>query len=139
MFNACNIPSRMDKPYRVDSSTSSISIGWKPPLEDGGCDITRYAVYMDDGIGGTITNEVNSVNDVFIRDIPTLRSAVITAFPVSTEGNTFRFKVRAFNKEGSVDSLVQSILYAGVPLQPISPPSIITSLTSQSQITVSLP
>ncbi len=70
---------------------------------------------MDDGNSGTVTNEVNLVNDPAIRNIPTLRSAVITNFPAATEGNMFRFMITAFNKEGSCNSLLSSILYAGVP------------------------
>jgi hypothetical protein len=70
---------------------------------------------MDDGNGGTITNEVNTASDPLIRGIPTLRKAVISTFPTSTTGNTFRFIIRVFNKEGHQDSLQVSILYAGVP------------------------
>lgn len=119
-------------PFKISTTTTSITLGWFAPGDDGGCAISGYAVFMDDGAGGSIINEVNAVNDPAIRSIPTLRSATITVFPALTSGNTFRFIVTAFNLEGSTNSLITSILYAGVPSTPASAPTNVVSLTDQN-------
>jgi titin len=72
-FNACLPPSSLRAPYRLDSSLSSITLGWGEPLDDGGCPVTGYAVFRDEGTRGTPTVEVNSGLDPTVRGIPTLR------------------------------------------------------------------
>jgi len=103
-FNACTTPSGFSAPWKSASTSSSITIAWNEPEEDGGCPITGFAVFRDDGSGGDIINEVNSASDAAVRGIPTLRELTITFFPVSSEGFVFRLKVTAFNDEGSTDS-----------------------------------
>lgn len=48
-YNSCLPPSGLVAPWRTDSTTSSISLQWSEPLHDGGCPITGYAVFRDDG------------------------------------------------------------------------------------------
>jgi hypothetical protein len=52
-FNACTPPQNIDQPTRVDllSTTNHLTIAWQPPHNDGGCPVTGYAVYRDDGTG----------------------------------------------------------------------------------------
>lgn len=66
-FNACNVPSSFDAPSKLTSTTSSITVGWNRPVDDGGCPLIGFAVFMDDGNGNDINNEVNSVNDLLVR------------------------------------------------------------------------
>ena len=96
-------------------------------------------MFRDDAIGSDVTTEVNANNDPAVRNIPTLRKLTVTNFPVGSEGLTFRFKVTALNKEGATDSGYTSIVLAGPPDAPLSPPILDTDLTSDTQITVNLP
>jgi len=86
-----------------------------------------------------VTTEVNSNNDPAIRNIPILRQATVTSFPVTPEGKSFRFMVRVFNKEGSADSVYTSIVLAGVPDTPASAPTLEADETDDTQISVTLP
>ena len=58
-------------------------------MDDGGCPITGYAVWRDDGTGAQIFTEVNTQSDPAIRNIPTLSQATITNFPADSEGIIF--------------------------------------------------
>jgi hypothetical protein len=48
-------------------------VRWNPPKNNGGCPITGYALYRDDGVTENTIIEVNSVTDPLVRNIPTLR------------------------------------------------------------------
>jgi hypothetical protein len=69
------------------------------PWDDGGCPILSYAVFINDGLGGPITTEVNSAIDTNVRDHPSLRQLEITNFPADSAGRVFAFQVQAFNIE----------------------------------------
>lgn len=62
-IQACVIPSGVPKPVLVSSSISSITISWGSVENDGGCPIVGYEIYRDDGLGGPISTEVNSIGD----------------------------------------------------------------------------
>jgi len=47
----------------VNQTNSSVTLKWNAPNNNGGCRITSYVVYRDDGLGGNITNEVNTLQD----------------------------------------------------------------------------
>lgn len=57
----CVAPSTIEDPYYVSSTTTSITIGWSAPSSTGGCPITTYELYVDDGLGGTLALTDNSV------------------------------------------------------------------------------
>ena len=59
-------------PKRVDSTSSTLSISWQQPSDDGGCPLKSYAVFRDDAIGSSITMEANADKDTNVRDKPTL-------------------------------------------------------------------
>jgi hypothetical protein len=71
---------------------------WKPPADLGGCRVTGYAVFRDDGAvasaatGGGITVELNSALDPAVRVKPSLNALLATNFPVSP-GEAFRLQV----------------------------------------------
>ena len=90
-FNVCTPPKNLAQPTRMDllSTTNQLTISWKPPMDDGGCPITGYAVWRDDGTGAQIFTEVNTQSDPAIRNIPTLSQATITNFPADSEGIIF--------------------------------------------------
>lgn len=88
-FPVCGNPSGMAKPTKVIASTvtPSITVQWDEPSSNGGCPITGYVVYVDDGAGGSFV-EANSDSDVLVRDLPSLRQLEITR--VSTPGAAYR-------------------------------------------------
>lgn len=92
---ACTAPSGFDAPDLVLQSETEIQIAWHPPNDTGGCRITSYAVYRDDGLGSVIDTEVNSDNDASVRDLPSLDTLTITNFPANSQGLTFRIQVLA--------------------------------------------
>ena len=72
---------------------------WEPPRDLGGCRVTGYAVFRDDGevasssTGAGITTEFNSAADAAIRGKPSLNTITATHWPVGTEGQAFRLQV----------------------------------------------
>ena len=58
-FYACTAPTDFSRPQIVTQTNTAITISWVPPIDAGGCRITSYVVYRDDGLGGDITTEVN--------------------------------------------------------------------------------
>lgn len=138
-FNSCLPPSGLSAPWRTASTTTSISLRWAEPLHDGGCPITGYAVFRDDGQQSEPTTEVNIAQDPAVRGIPTLRDLVVTDLPAGQEGEYVRFSVRAFNREGSVDSASYSaVLHAAVPSAPPVPPILETVGSNSTQMTITL-
>lgn len=74
-----------------------MTLEWSAPQDNGGCTVTGYAVYRNDGEGGTSWTEVNAVMDTNVRDRPDLLGMTVTAFPINSAGKEFEFKVIAFN------------------------------------------
>lgn len=99
-------------------------------MNNGGCPITGYAVYRDDGSGGSFV-ESNSVGDIAVRNLPSLNSLLITNIPGGSTGKTFRIKVRVFNAAGYLDSPILKVVLASLPLTP-PVPIVIPTLTSYS-------
>ena len=62
----------MTAPVRVTSTKTTFELQWTEPTYNGGCPLTSYAVYRDEGDSGLITTEVNSAYDTNIRDKPTV-------------------------------------------------------------------
>jgi hypothetical protein len=77
-YYSCVPPSVAPAPYRMSSTKTSITVGWKSPSDDGGCSILGYSVHCDDGLGGNFT-EVNQFNDPNVRNKPGLFSLEITS------------------------------------------------------------
>ena len=88
---ACLPPSALQAPQRVDSTDTSFTLAWTQPETDGGCPILGYAVYRNDGAGGPLDQEVNTVQDNNVRDKPSLRKMLITNFPADSQGLKFTF------------------------------------------------
>lgn len=126
LFNACVAPKIMAAPYLILAEANSIVIGWSEPVTNGGCPLTGYAVYRDDGNDGPVETEVNIANDPAVQGNPVLRQVTVTNFLPGTEGLYFRFKVRVFNREGYVDSLFLKVLNAGRPRAPTLPPTLLS-------------
>jgi len=59
-------PSSFARPSKLSTSTSSISINWNEPANNGGCKILGYSVLIDDGDSGPFI-EANVENDAAVR------------------------------------------------------------------------
>lgn len=119
---SCIKPSLMAAPLRVTSTAASMTLAWSAPSDDGGCTITGYAVFRNDGQGGTSWTEVNADQDTNVRDRPTLLGMMVTAFPANSAGKEFEFKVIAYNRMGEVSSDTSSYVLASEPAAPANGP-----------------
>jgi titin len=115
---------------------TTLTIGWTAPSDDGGCPITGYAVFRDNGAGGNIVTEVNTALDSNIRDKPTLFSMIVTYYPALPTGLTFAYQVYGYNSVGLVKSDTSSFILASIPSTPSSGPTKVSSDSSDTQIRV---
>jgi hypothetical protein len=46
---SCLLPERPEVPYRVVGDETTITLRWEVPLDDGGCPLTGFNLYRDDG------------------------------------------------------------------------------------------
>lgn len=65
-------------------------------MDNGGCPILSYYLMRDDGITGYPFIEVNSANDVNVRNIPTLRD-VSVVLDAATKGSMYTFQLFVLN------------------------------------------
>jgi hypothetical protein len=61
------------RPTKVSTSTTSISISWNEPIDNGGCSIEGYSVFIDDGNNGMFV-EANFLNENNVRLNPSMSS-----------------------------------------------------------------
>lgn len=86
-FNACLAPRGMSPPVRLyTSAVNALHIEWTDPESDGGCPVSGFAVYRDDGNWGLVNTEVNTASDPAVRGNPILRQLTVTDFPADMEG-----------------------------------------------------
>jgi hypothetical protein len=52
-IRAASVSNAPFQPTKVSSTTTSVTITWQEPNYNGGNGITNYAVYVNDGVGGT--------------------------------------------------------------------------------------
>lgn len=97
-----------------------MTIAWNAPVSTGGCSITSYYLYMDDGNGGLFTE----VDPTSINNLPSLRSYPITTFVSGDTSSTFKFYMICKNAVGSVTSDTVSFVLAAVPDTPANEPYI---------------
>ena len=55
---SCLPPVDMLPPRFMSSTKTSISLDWTMPGNTNGCPLTKFILYMNDGIGGLITTKV---------------------------------------------------------------------------------
>ena len=127
-YLSCLAPIGVKQPKldKVDKTTFTIT--WELPESDGGCPITSYAIYRDDGAGGFI---VTPVDPVAVQGNPYLFRHTATLLPADT-GKTFRVKVEAINLYGSLLSPSLQFVLADVPGNPYPAPSVDISNTTTS-------
>jgi len=129
---SCVAPSGMALPTVEAVDETTVTLGWCLPADDGGCPITGYALFRDDGAGGTISNAVDAGT---VANKPYLFSHTATLGAGFT-GKTVRVKVEALNSIGSTLSPALSFVLADVPGKPTPAPSVDPTNTTTSQIKV---
>ncbi len=130
-FKSCTAPSNIQPPSSTSTTKTTIDLAWSPPSDSGGCPITGYELYVDDGIGGSFTNTDSSS----IANKPYLRSHQLN-LPSAKTGKYFRIKIKAINEISNVESSLTSIKLADVPSKPAAAPVADLVYTNEDQIKV---
>ena len=102
-FKACTAPTGLSVPTVTATTKSTISFVWTPPTNDGACPVSSYDLVMDDGAGGAFANR----DEAEIGNKHYLRSHTVT-FASSEESKLFRFRMRATNEIGSLESSISN-------------------------------
>jgi hypothetical protein len=134
---ACDAPSGVPQPTLVSSTKTNILIKWDTVADTGGCPLTKFIVYRDNGDFTEASVEVIE-SGASTSDLgPSIHQVDVTSFPASSEGKTFKFRVRAFNSEESAYSRTSSFILAGVPETPTVPVND-AAVTSASRIGITM-
>lgn len=67
VFFACQAPSNISAPILVKTQSTSMTLKWNEPQNNGGCPLLGYYLMRDDGISGNPTIEVTQANNVTLR------------------------------------------------------------------------
>ena len=118
---APNAPTNLAK---LSSTRSTIEVQWAQVTDDGGTPVTGYKVYGNSGGSDTNFSEIAEVD---------AQTFSYERTGLTPEGETFKFKVAAFNaiETGTLTDEL-AIIAAGVPAQPNAPTKTSTSLSSIS-------
>ena len=134
---ACDDPEGIFAPTYVSATETTMTVEWKPPMYDGRCPISSYALFIDDGLTGIPSTEVNTANDSSIRNIPTLRQATITLLTSLDLGKDYSLKLQVSTARGDYFSEIVKIKFATVPPSLSLPTPVEDSAkTSSTQVTV---
>jgi hypothetical protein len=66
---SCLVPSNVNPPYKISTTSSSLTVGWNEPKANA-CPIIGFSIYRDNAANDAITNEVDSAS---VRNKPSLR------------------------------------------------------------------
>jgi hypothetical protein len=89
-LRSCVPPSGVATPTLFYSTETSVTLRWGQPDDDGGCEVSAYQMYRDDGAGGAITTPV-SFDDAtdFVAEPYKFEHVVVLG--ASFAGKTVRF------------------------------------------------
>ena len=108
-LQTCTTPGTIATPKIISISSSSVSVEWTAPSDDGGCPITSYHLYSD--LGGDTFSEIEAAA---VSDKPFL-----TSYSIDTSGLTpgQRYRIRVGVENHVDESLSDSVgfLLADVP------------------------
>lgn len=107
-----------------------MTLSWSAPSSNGGCTITSYHIYMNDGLGGSVFTEVDAAT---VSNSPSLRQYPIT-FTATDTGNEYEFYLVCENAVGSITSETVSFVLASTPDQPPTAPYLSLTETTSYQI-----
>lgn len=139
-LTSCVSPSQVAAPRLVTTTESSATIRWSPPGDDGGCPISGYKIYRDDGAEGALTTPVTfEAPAAVVQDTAEpYQFEHVVELGSSFSGLNVRFTLEAINSEGSGFSPgYLTALIATVPSAPTAGPTRLAS--SKDSLTVQLP
>ena len=137
LLRSCVAPSRVATPTLFYSTETSATLRWGQPGDDGGCEVSGYKMYRDDGAGGSIATTVTFDNATHLVAEPYKFEHVVVLGAAFT-GKTVRFQLEAINSEGSQKGLgYLSALVGGIPSAPAAKPTRVMS--QRTGITVDMP
>jgi hypothetical protein len=100
----------------LNVNSQSVSLLWEKPLDDGGCKLTSYHIYLRE-VGQASWDEVDPET---VPNQPLLNEYEIDTSALQV-GNVYNVKISVDNKVGSVESDSIVFLLADVPSQPPPP------------------
>lgn len=142
---SCVAPSGVPNLIEAATTPTSVTLRWSQPSDDGGCDVSGYQIYRDDGAEGAITTAVafNAADVAGSGATPDYTAEPYVfehtvALDSSLTGLSVRFMLEAVNSEGStLSSSYLTALVAGTPVAPPTGPTRTSS--SRTALTVALP
>eukprot|EP00434_Breviolum_minutum_P041092 symbB.v1.2.036548.t1/scaffold5188.1/size32682/4 len=119
---ACGAPSTPAAPARKVSTSSTITVQWAAPA-DNGCPMTGYRVYMDENQDGVAEQDIYPGAGVETDPLDSSLVANVLEFQRTglTSGQTYGFKLRAYNGRGYTESAWSYMKAAGEPNQMAAP------------------
>lgn len=120
---ACGAPSTPAAPARKSSTSSTITVQWAAPA-DNGCPMTGYRVFMDTNQDGVSDQEIYPGAGDITDPLDSSLVANVLEFQRTglTPGTTYGFLLRAYNGRGYTESTWSYIKAAGEPAQ-MTPPT----------------
>ena len=115
-LQSCTVPSQLPAPTVVSISSSTVSISWEAPVNDGGCSITSYHIYL---------GELDSQNWSEVDPAEVTNKPFLTQYNMDmsmyTVGEMHSIYLTVDNKVGTATSDTVVFLLADVPGQPEPP------------------
>ena len=94
-FTICAVPSSFSPPKMTGYLRTSMTLKWQSPGSSGGCFITSYHIYRDDGNLGAFT----LIDDSTVANLPAKREHTMT-FTSAQTGLTFKYYMTAVSSVG---------------------------------------
>jgi hypothetical protein len=120
---SCGVPATPGAPSRLSSTATSITVQWSAPA-DNGCPMTGYRVYRDNNDGNADVDIYPGIGDATDPLDPSLNPTILSlpaADGVPISGNTYGYKLRAYNTRGYSESAYAQIKAASEPSQMTAP------------------
>jgi hypothetical protein len=96
-YRACVAPSGLEPPTRVATTSTSLSVAWSIPSDNGGCSITGFALLVGDEAAALSASDDIIYTEVHASEVngePSLNAFTITTLPSSVAvGTTLRVKL----------------------------------------------
>ena len=74
---ACVRPSENGKPFKIDTTKTTITLGWNEPVSEG-CPLTSFSIFRDNGVASVQEAIDIEVDPVIVNEKPSLREYVVT-------------------------------------------------------------
>jgi len=60
VIKSCIVPSGVQAPQLIGSTSTTVTLRWTQPLSNGGCPIQSYAIFRDDGANGDFVTNMDA-------------------------------------------------------------------------------